>query len=69
MGEMRNAFNILVGNAEGKRPLERSRSRYKDNIRMDLGEIMWEIVDWINLSQGRDQWRAFVNTVMNIRFP
>jgi hypothetical protein len=63
----RNAYRILVGNPEGKRPLGRSRHRWKDNIRMDLREIGWCGMDWIDLAQDRDQWRAVVNTVMNLR--
>jgi hypothetical protein len=66
MGKMRNAYNILVGKPEGKWPLARSRSRWEDNIRMNLKEIGWEIVDWIHLTQDRDQWRAVGNTVMNL---
>jgi hypothetical protein len=64
MGEMRNAYEILVGEPEGKRPRGRFSSRWKDNIRMDLREIGWE---WMQLSQDRDQWRGLVNTVMNLR--
>jgi hypothetical protein len=60
MGETRNAYRILVGKPEGKRPLERPRRRWVDNIKMDG-------VDWIELAQDRDQWRALVNTVMNLR--
>jgi len=59
-GEMRNAYNILVGKSEGKRPLERPRCRWADYIRMDLREIEWEVVDWIHLGQDRYQWRALV---------
>jgi hypothetical protein len=69
MGEMRNVYRILVGNPEGKRPLGRPRRRWVDNIKMDLGEIGWDGVDWIELAQDRDQWRALVNTVMNLRVP
>jgi hypothetical protein len=65
MGEKRNAYRILVGNPEGKRPLGRPRRRWDDNIRMDLREIRWGGMDWIDLVQDRDQWRALVNTVMN----
>jgi hypothetical protein len=56
-----------VGKPEGKRPLERPRRRWVDNIRMDLKEIEWDGIDWINLAQGRDQWRALVRAVMNLR--
>jgi hypothetical protein len=54
MGEKRNAYRILVGNLEGKRPLERPRCRWVDNIKMDLREIRWDGVDWIDLAQNRD---------------
>jgi hypothetical protein len=57
----------LVGKPEGKRPLGRSRHRWEDNIRMDLREIGWSGMDWIDLAQDRDQWRALVNAVMNLR--
>jgi hypothetical protein len=65
MGETRNAYRILVGKLEGKRPLRRPRHRWVDNIKMDLIEIGWDGMDWIDLAQDRDQWRALVNTVMN----
>jgi hypothetical protein len=69
MGETRNAYRILVGKPEGKRPLGRPRRRWVDNIEMDLREIGWDGMDWIELAQNRDQWRALVNTVMNLRVP
>jgi hypothetical protein len=69
MGEKMNAYRILVGMPEGKRPLGRPRCRWVDNIRMDLGEIGWDGVDWIYVAQDRDQWRALVNTVLNLRVP
>jgi hypothetical protein len=69
MGETRNAYRILVRNPEGKRPLGRPRLRWVDNIKMDLEEIGWDDRDWIKLAQDRDQWRALVNTVMNLRVP
>jgi hypothetical protein len=69
MGEKRNAYRILVGQPEGKRPLGRPRRRWEDNVRMDLREIGWGGMDWIDLAQDRDQWRALVNTVMNNRVP
>jgi hypothetical protein len=50
LGQMRNSYNILVGTPEGKRPLGRSRHRWEDNIRMDLMEVGWEVVDWIHLA-------------------
>jgi hypothetical protein len=68
-GEKRNAYRILVGKPEGKRPLGRPRRRWEDNIRMDLREIDWGGMDWIDLAQYRDQWRALVNTVINLRVP
>jgi hypothetical protein len=69
MWEVRGAYNILVGRPEGRRQLGRPRRRWKDNIKMDLGEIGFGDVEWINLAQDRDRWRAFVNTVMNLRVP
>jgi hypothetical protein len=66
-GETRNAHRILVGKPEGKRPLGRPRRRWVNNIKMELREIGWDGVDWINLAPDRDQWRALVNTVMNLR--
>jgi hypothetical protein len=67
VGDVRGAYNILVGRPEGRRPLGRRRS--EDNIKMDLREIGFGDVDWIHLAQDRDRWRAFVNTVMNLRVP
>jgi hypothetical protein len=58
-----------VGKSERKRPLYRPRSRCVDNIKMDLREIGWDGMDWIDLAQDRDQWRALVNTVMSLRVP
>jgi hypothetical protein len=58
-----------VGKSEGKRPLGRPRHRLVDNIKMDVGEIGWDGVDWIDLAQDRDQWRAIVNTGMNLGVP
>jgi hypothetical protein len=69
MGETRNAYRILVKRPEGKRPLRRSRRRWVDNIKMNVGEIGWDGRDWIELAQDRDQWRALVNTVMKLRVP
>jgi hypothetical protein len=66
-GEKKNAYKILVGNPEGKRPLGRPRRRWVDNIKMDLREIGWVGIDWIDLAQDSDQWRALVNAVMNLR--
>jgi hypothetical protein len=69
IGETRNAYRILVGKPEGKRPLGRPRRRYVDNIKMDLREIGWDDIDCIDLAQDRDQWSVLVNTVMNLRIP
>jgi hypothetical protein len=69
MGETRNVYRILVGKPEGERPLGRPRRRWVDNIKMDLRETGWDGMDWIKLAQDRDQWRALVNTVMNLRVP
>jgi hypothetical protein len=69
MGEVRGAYNILVGRPEGRRPLGRPRRRWEDNIKMDFRELGFGDVDWINLAQNRDRWWAVVNTVMNLRVP
>jgi hypothetical protein len=69
MGETRNAYRILVGKPEGKRPVGKPRRKWVDNIKMDLREIAWDGMDWIELAQDRDQWRALMNTVMNLRVP
>jgi hypothetical protein len=68
MGEVRGAYNIFVRRPEGRRPLGRPRRRWED-IKMDLREIGFGDVDWIHCAQDRDRWRAFVNTVMNLRVP
>jgi hypothetical protein len=68
MGEVRGAYNILVGRPEGRRPLVRPRRRWED-IKMDLREIGFGDVDWIHLAQDRDRWWALVNMVMNLRVP
>jgi hypothetical protein len=62
----RNAYRILVGKSEGKRSLGRIRRRWVDNIEIDLREIGWDGMDWIYVAQDGDQWRALVNTVMNL---
>jgi hypothetical protein len=66
MRERRNAYRILVGKPEGKRPLGRPRRRWLDNIKMDLSEVGW---DGRDLAEDRDRWRAYVNAVMNLRVP
>jgi hypothetical protein len=68
-GEKKIAYRILMGKPEGKRPLRRSRLTWMDNIKMNLKDIGWGSTDWIDLAQDRDQWRTFVNTVMNLRIP
>ncbi|KAJ4434136.1 hypothetical protein ANN_16456, partial [Periplaneta americana] len=67
MGESRNAYRVLVGRPEGKRPLGRPRRRWEDNIKMDLREVEYDDRDWINLAQDRDCWRAYVRAAMNLR--
>jgi hypothetical protein len=62
IGEKRNAYRILVGKPEGETPLGRRKRSWVDNIKMDLREIGWDGMDWIDLAQDRDQWRALVNT-------
>jgi hypothetical protein len=69
MVENMNAYRILVGKPEGKRPLGRSRHRRKDNIKMDLKERRWNGMDWIDLTEGMDQRRSLLNTVMKLRVP
>jgi hypothetical protein len=68
-GEKRNAYRSLVGMPEGKRPLGSPRRRWVDNIRMNLVEVGWGDVDWIRLAQGRNRWRALVNSVLNLWVP
>ncbi|KAJ4451242.1 hypothetical protein ANN_02703 [Periplaneta americana] len=67
MGESRNAYRVLVGRPEGKRPLGRPRRRWEDNIKMDLRKVGYDDRDWINLAQDRDRWRAYVRAAMNLR--
>jgi hypothetical protein len=67
MGEKRNAYRIMVGKQKGKKPLGKSRCRWVAYNKMDLREIGWDDIDWIDLAQDRDQWRTLVNTVMNLR--
>jgi hypothetical protein len=68
-GAKGNEYMILVGKPEGKRPLGRPKRRWVDNIKTDLREITWDGMDRIDLAQNRDQWKALVNTVMNLRVP
>jgi hypothetical protein len=68
MEAIRNAYRILVPKTEGKMPLERHRSEWEDNLRMNLEKIVWEVVDSIYMVQDGNQWRAVVNTLMNLRF-
>jgi hypothetical protein len=69
MGEKRVAYRILVGRPEGRRSLGRPRRRWEDNIKMDIREVGWEDMNWIELAQDRDRWRALANAVMNLRVP
>jgi hypothetical protein len=69
LGERRGAYRAIVGKPEGRRPLGRPRRRWEDNIKMDLREVAWGGMDWINLALDRDRWRALVNAVMNLRVP
>jgi hypothetical protein len=68
MGEGRGAYMNLLGRSEGRRPVGRPRRRWEDNIRMDLQEVGWGM-DWIDMAQDRDSWRAVVSAVMNLRIP
>jgi hypothetical protein len=69
VGEKRDLYRILVGRPEGRRPLGRPRCRWKDNIQIDLQEVGWGSMYWIELAEDRDRWRAVVNAVMNLRVP
>jgi hypothetical protein len=69
MGKRRGAYRVLVGRPERKRPLGRTRRRWEDNIKMDIGEIGIDGSNWIRLAQDSAQWRAFVKRVMNFRVP
>jgi hypothetical protein len=69
MVEKRKAYRILVQKPEGKRSLRRPRRRWMDNIKIDLREIGWDGMDWVDLAWDMDQWRALVNTVMSLRMP
>jgi hypothetical protein len=63
----RKVYKVLVGKPEEKRPLRRPRRKWEDWIKMDLGKIDWDVVDWIRLAQNRDRWLAVVNVVMNLQ--
>jgi hypothetical protein len=67
--EKKNAYRILVGKPEGRSPVGRPRRRWVDNIKVDLRDIGWDDMNWIAMAQDRDQWRALVNTVLNLRVP
>jgi transposase len=69
MGEGRGVYRVLVERPEGKRPLGRPRHRWEDNVKMVLEETGFDGANWIQLAQDRVQWRACVNTVMNLRVP
>jgi hypothetical protein len=68
-GEKRNAYKLLMGKPEGKRPLGRPKHRWVDNIRMDLGEVGWGDMGLIGLAKDRNRWRALLNSVLNFRVP
>jgi len=69
MGEGRGVYRVLVGKPEGKRPMGRPRHRWEDNVKIDLQEVWCWVMDWTELAQDRDRWRALVNAVMNLRVP
>ena len=69
MGEGRGVYRVLVRKPEGKRPLGRPRHRWEDNIKMDLQKVGCGDMDWIELAQDKDRWRALVDAVINLRFP
>jgi len=69
MGERRGIYSVLLGKPEGKRTLGRPSARWEDNIKMDLQEVGFWGMDWIELAQDRDRWRALVNAAMNLRVP
>jgi hypothetical protein len=69
MGEGRGAYRVLLGRPERRRPLGRPRRRWEDNIKMDLQEVEWGGMDWIDMAQDMDRWRALVSAVMNLRVP
>jgi len=69
MGERRGVYRVLVGKPEGKRPMGRPRRRWQDNIKIVLQEVVWRGMDWIDMGQDRDRWRALVIAVMNLWVP
>jgi len=69
VGESRIVYRVLVGKSEEKRPLESPKRKWEDNIKMDLQEVGFEGMDWIDVAQDRDRWRALLNALMNLRVP
>jgi hypothetical protein len=69
MGDWRVVYRLLVGKPEEIRQLEKPRHRWENNIKIDLREVEWGGMDWIDLAQDRDWWQALVNAVMNLRVP
>jgi len=69
MGERRDTYMVLVGKPDGERLLGKSRHTWEDNIKMDLQEVECGVMDWIELAQNRERWRAVVNAVMNLQLP
>jgi hypothetical protein len=67
MGEEKKVYRVFMGKLEGKRPLGKPRPSWEDGIRVDLREMGWRGMDWIQLAQDRGRWRAVVNTEMNLR--
>jgi hypothetical protein len=67
VGDRKGVYRVLVGKPEGKKPLERPRRRWEDNIKMDLQEVDGGVMDWIQLAQGRDKCRVLVNVAMNLQ--
>ena len=69
IGNKTRAYRILVGRSEVKRPLERPRRRWENNIKLALQDLRWKGMKWFNTAQGRNRWRALVNAVMKFRVP
>jgi hypothetical protein len=69
VGEGKGVYRVLVGKPEGKRPLGRPRRRWEDNTKADIQEVEFGVMDWIELAQDTDRWRALVNAVMNLQVP